>query len=136
MRKRRLVLHNDVKEIPSIPAFLEEITAGMNMPAEVAMGINLALEEAVSNVMMYAYPEGTSGLVEIDASISKSCLELAVSDTGTPFNPVEAPEADTTLGVEERKVGGLGIHLIRTLMDSVSYRRSNGRNILTMTKKI
>ena len=136
VERRRLTLHNEIGEISSLAGFMDSIAERMKMTPEVAANVNLALEEAVSNVVMYAYPEGEKGLVEIEADIRKTSLILKVSDSGKPFNPLSAPIADTTLGVAERQVGGLGIFLMRTIMDSVSYSRKSGRNILKMTKKI
>jgi anti-sigma regulatory factor (Ser/Thr protein kinase) len=98
--------------------------------------LNLALEEAVTNVIVYAYPDGIDGLVDIEAYIREDHLEFIISDSGKPFDPTAAPQADVTLGVEDRKIGGLGIYLVRNIMDTVSYRYENGKNILTMIKKI
>ena len=101
------------------------------------MSLNLALEEAVSNVIMYAYPKGSDGLVELEAIIRKGSMEFILSDNGTPFDPTAAPEADITLDVEDRPIGGLGIFLVRNIMDEVKYNRSDdGKNILSMTKKL
>jgi len=91
----------------------------------------------VSNVIMYAYPKGSDGLVDIEAIIRKGELEFIISDNGTPFDPTAAPEADITLDVEDRPVGGLGIFLVKNIMDVVKYTRSDdGKNILSMIKKL
>ena len=94
------------------------------------------LEEAVTNVMLYAYPEGTDGLVEIDASVREDQVTFVLCDNGKPFDPTAAPEADINLSVEERPIGGLGIYLVRNIMDEVSYERDRGKNLLTMIKKL
>ena len=90
----------------------------------------------MTNVIMYAYPEGTDGLVDIEAIIRKDSLSFVISDSGQPFDPTASPDADISLGVTERPIGGLGIYLVRNIMDSVSYERADGKNILTMTKNI
>ena len=100
------------------------------------MSLNLALEEAVTNVILYAYPEGSDGLVDIEAVMSKDKLKFIISDSGQAFDPTAAPEADVTLGVEDRPIGGLGIYLVRNIMDTVSYERADGKNVLTLTKKL
>ena len=100
------------------------------------MSLNLALEEAVTNVIQYAYPEGSDGLVDVEAVLREGQLEFIISDSGKPFDPTAKPEVDITAGVEERPIGGLGIHLVKHIMDSVSYRREEGKNVLTMIKKI
>lgn len=121
--ERHLVLHNDIKQIPQLAAFIETVAAEKNLDLSLAMSLNLALEEAVTNVILYAYPEGSDGLVDIEAILREDSLEFIVSDSGRPFDPTAQEEADVTLGVEDRPIGGLGIFLVRKLMDSVSYRR-------------
>jgi sigma-B regulation protein RsbU (phosphoserine phosphatase) len=98
--------------------------------------LNLAIEEAVVNVMSYAYPAGTKGDVDIDAEANNEQLKFVISDSGTPFDPTTKGEVDTTLSAEERGIGGLGIHLIRQIMDSINYERVDGKNVLTLRKKL
>ena len=136
MTERHLILHNNIQQIPQLAEFIETIAEEKHLDQSMAMGLNLALEEAVTNVILYAYPEGSDGLVDIEAVIREHTLEFIVTDNGKPFDPTAAPEADTSLGVEERPIGGLGIYLVRNIMDGVTYVRSEGKNILTMTKKI
>ena len=131
-----MILHNEIQQIPQLASFLETIAEEKNISQALTMSLNLALEEAVTNVILYAYPEGTDGLVDIEAVLRDDSLEFILSDSGKPFDPTAAPEADITLGVEERQIGGLGIYLVKQIMDSVTYKRENGRNILHMTKKI
>ena len=98
--------------------------------------LQLALEEAVVNVMEYAYPAGSHGDVNIRVTFDGLLLRMIISDNGIPFDPTEVYAADTTLSAEERPVGGLGILLIRELMDIINYEREDGKNILTLTKRI
>jgi anti-sigma regulatory factor (Ser/Thr protein kinase) len=100
------------------------------------MSLNLALEEAVVNVMSYAYPEGTKGDVDIEVVKGPQYLDFIISDSGKPFNPTTKEDPDTNLSVEERPIGGLGIHIIRQIMDSVHYERKENRNNLTLRKNI
>lgn len=134
--ERHLILHNDIQQIPQLADFIETIASEANLDQGLAMSLNLALEEAVTNVIEYAYPEGSDGLVDIEAVIREGQLDFIISDSGKPFDPTAKPEVDITAGVEERPIGGLGIHLVRHIMDSVSYKREDGKNYLTMIKKI
>ena len=134
--KRRLTLENDISEIAKLTAFVEEIGEERNLDPVLVSSINLALEEAATNVIMYAYPKETAGALDVDAVLGLDALEFTLTDGGVPFDPTAAPEADITLGVEDRGIGGLGIFLVRKIMDSVVYTRKDGRNILTMTKKL
>ncbi|MBR4771151.1 MAG: SpoIIE family protein phosphatase [Bacteroidales bacterium] len=134
--ERHLVLHNDIQQIPQLADFVETIATEKNLDQGLAMSLNLALEEAVTNVIQYAYPEGSDGLVDIEAIIRDKQLDFIISDSGKAFDPTAKAEVDINMGVEERPIGGLGIHLVKHIMDSVTYRREDGKNILTMIKKI
>ena len=134
--ERHLILHNDIKQIPQLAEFVETVAGMVHLDTGLTMSLNLALEEAVTNVIMYAYPEGSDGLVDIEAVIHNDVLKFIISDSGKPFDPTAAPEADITLDVDERPIGGLGIFLVRNIMDTVFYKREDGKNILTMTKNL
>lgn len=133
--QNHLTLPNDVQEVPQLNAFVDEVceTAGLDMST--TMKINLAIEEAVVNVMNYAYPNG-KGDVDIDAQINDEHLMFVISDSGTPFDPTVKAEVDTTLSAEQRSIGGLGIHLIRQIMDTINYERVDNKNLLTLSKNI
>lgn len=133
---RHLSLHNDIQQIHQLESFMETIATDMNLDPALALNLNLALEEAVTNVISYAYPKGTDGLVEIDAILRKDALEFVITDSGIPFDPTAAPKADITLSVEERPIGGLGIYLVRQIMDEVHYIRENDQNKLSLIKRL
>ena len=133
---RTLRLPNDVQEVPQLAAFIEEVCESNGVDMMTTMQMNLALEEAVVNVMNYAYPEGTKGYVDISVQTDSSGLTFVISDSGKPFDPTTMGEVDTTLSAEERSIGGLGIHLVRQLMDSIQYEYKDGHNVLTLKKKI
>ena len=99
--------------------------------------IRLSVEEAVENVVRYAY-EGGIGWLEIGTRLDQDNLLLTIElrDAGVPFNPLDKPDPDITLSAEERNIGGLGIFLSKKMMDSISYRYENGNNILTMSKSV
>ncbi len=129
-----IVLQNDVKQIPQLNQFVEMVTHRLEFEPSLVQQMKLAVEEAVVNVMQYAFPHGTQGTVKIEAKANEECLRFIISDKGTPFDPTAATEADTTLSVEERPIGGLGIFLVRKMMDSINYEHIEGKNILTLRK--
>lgn len=131
-----ITLDNDIEQVPTLADFVDQVCEEVGIDLAVAIQMNLAMEEAVVNVMSYAYPEGTEGLVTIEATDADHVLTFTITDSGKPFDPTAKAEVDTTLSAEERPIGGLGIHLVRQLMDSVNYERSDGKNILTLRKKI
>ena len=134
--ERHLLIHNDIQQIPQLAAFVETIAAEKRLDHSLTLSLNLALEEAVTNVIMYAYPKGEDGLVDIEAIIRNDSLSFVISDNGQAFDPTAQPDADVTKDVKERQVGGLGIYLVRSIMDNLSYERCDGKNIFTMTKNI
>ena len=99
--------------------------------------LRLSIEEAVENVVRYAY-DGGIGWLEAGTSLDEDSLVLTIElrDAGVPFNPLEKEDPDVTLSADERKIGGLGIFLCKKMMDSIEYRYENGNNVLTMTKKV
>ena len=134
--KRQLTLPNDVKQVPLLAEFIDGICEAAEVDMMLTMQLNLAIEEAVVNVMNYAYPAGTEGTVCIDAQVSDGVLQFVISDSGAPFDPTARAEVHTTLSAEERGIGGLGIHIVRQIMDSIDYKRVDGRNVLTLGKKL
>lgn len=166
MKQYSITLPNDVQTVPQLAEFVDQVCEEAGFDMATIMKLNLAIEEAVVNVMNYAYPAGTAGNVTIEAvlqpasaasasgvSVSAASvsgvsvpgsfpagvvgsLTFIISDSGVAFDPTVKPEVDTTLSAEERNIGGLGIHLIRQIMDSVSYERTDNRNILTLVKNL
>lgn len=129
-----LVLKNDITEINKMNRWLESI---LDIDENSMKQINLALEEAVTNVIMYAYPmDGKE--YELAVRYSKNgdehCFEI--EDQGKAFDPTQKEDADVTLGAQERQIGGLGIFLVKQIMDSVEYCRKDDYNVLTMKKAI
>lgn len=134
--RRTLVLPNDIETIPQMSEFVEEVCDELNIDMQLVLKLNLAIEEAVVNVMQYAYPQDTQGKVEIEAIGNERRLKVIIRDYGIPFDPTKKERVDITLSAEERPIGGLGIHLVRKIMDSVNYEYTNNMNILTLRKNL
>lgn len=131
-----IILHNDVQEIPKLTEFVEETANQADLDMSVTMSLTLAIEEAVANVMKYAYPQGEVGSIEVNATLHEGSIVFTIKDNGTPFDPTLAKEPDLTLSAEDRNIGGLGIHLIRNIMDSVEYHYTGTQNVLTLSKNL
>ena len=133
---RIIKITNRLEEVPQMMASIEDICTEEGIDEMTILGINLALEEAVVNVVNYAYPEGTVGDIEMEVNADEKAITFILRDHGKPFDPTAAKEVDITLPAEERQIGGLGIHLIRNYMDEVKYDYCDGQNVLTLVKNI
>ena len=129
-----LTLTNDLKDVPQLAVFVEEICEALSFDDMTTMQMNLAIEEAVVNVMDYAYPEGVEGYVEVEVWADEQTF--VITDSGKPFDPTTKGDVDVTLSAEERQIGGLGIYLVRQMMDSIGYEYKDGHNVLTLKKKV
>ena len=134
--QKRLVLLNDVQEIEKLALFMDEIGEELSLPSDLQFNLCLALEEAVTNVVLYAYPGQSGREIELEARSDARALVFVLTDAGIAFDPTQVPDADVNLSLEERPIGGLGIFLIRKIMDEVSYQRMDGKNRLCMRKVV
>ncbi len=132
----QLTLVNDIDEVARLSVFVKDYFARLELDRKTSSGLRLALEEAVVNVINYAYPAGETGEVTIYAESDRKEIRFTIVDSGFPFDPTTVLPADTSLDAIDRPVGGLGVHLTRKLVDSVSYGRKHGKNVLTLTKSI
>ena len=124
---------NDPAELERLASAVEEFAERESWAPEVVFRVNLVLEELVINVMTHGSHEGLAE-IEVTVTSSEDLVSIRLSDNGVAFDPLtDAPEPEVTGSVEDRHVGGLGVHLVRTMMDNVSYRRERGRNLFTMT---
>ena len=129
-----LVIKNDVHEVKRLNDFQKSVFAELNLERPLVRKLQLAVEEAVVNVIDYAYPIGTEGLIEIRMMYDGKSLKIMIIDSGVAFDPTLKEKADTTLSAEDRQIGGLGIHLVREIMDTINYIREGGKNVLTLIK--
>ena len=134
--QRSMTIANDVEEVPRMSEFIEAFCEDSGLDMSATMRLNLAIEEAVVNVIAYAYPPGRRGDVTVEAASGSDFITFVIRDNGVPFDPTAKGEVDTTLPVEERPIGGLGIHLVRQIVDDISYKRLGDQNVLTIGKKL
>ena len=134
--EKEIRIKNNLDEIAILANFVEELCSELALPTEVTMNINLALEEAVANVIMYAYPSEEEHEILLKVSDTNEQLIFLLTDKGLSFDPTQVAEVDPTLPIEERPIGGLGIFLIRSIMNEVTYQRLDNENQLIMKKNI
>lgn len=124
----------DIQELNSVIEFTEQELEGLDCPMKAQMQITIAVEEIFVNIANYAYGgEKGQAILEIEKSEDGGVI-LCFKDQGRPFNPLEKPDPDISLGVEERGIGGLGILMVKKTMDRVEYTYENGQNILRLWK--
>ena len=134
--EKSIILANDISEVSRLYEFIEEVGNDFSLTPDIVFNLNLVLEEAVVNVINYAYPKEEHESIYLSARMHEGSIILVLTDTGKEFDPTAAPEADVTLSADERQIGGLGIFLIRQIMNEVKYERIEGKNVLTLEKKL
>jgi len=134
--EKTLVLQNEIPEISKLTLFIDELGEELGLSPELVFNLNLVLEEAVSNIILYAYPKGEHENISLTAKKTENQLLFVLTDTGKEFDPTLMPDADVNLAAEDRQIGGLGIFLIRQIMNRVEYQRIDGRNVLTLGKDL
>ncbi|MDD5254944.1 MAG: ATP-binding protein [Candidatus Omnitrophica bacterium] len=129
----RITVAAKIDSLPLLLAFVKKEAAGAGFDEKTSNQVQLAFEEAVVNVINYAYP-AAEGSIDVEASEGAEGLTIVISDTGIPFDPLSMPEPNINAPLEERRIGGLGVYMFRRIMDKVAYKREGGRNILTLIK--
>ena len=135
MRKEKII-KNQVDELERVNQLVEEIGEELGLDMELQMNLNLVMEEMVSNVIFYAYPEGKTAEIELLAESDGKELTFVLSDKGKEFDPTAKADADPDVNPAERDIGGMGIYIVKNIMNEVSYQRLEGKNLLTMKKEI
>ena len=129
-------LKNDLREIERLARIADDFGRRHRLNAETSHNVKVALDEILTNIISYAYDDAKEHIIVIRLSLDQETWTVEVEDDGRPFNPLNAPEPDTKQLLGERPIGGLGIHLVRKLIDELEYRRQNDRNILVMRLKV
>ncbi len=128
---------NDVSEIARVTTRLQSFGLAHGLPETIVDNVALAIDELVSNIIQHGLPPGSRETISLRVALAAGALTLEISDPGRPFDPLrEVPAPDLDSPLEQRRIGGLGVHLVRSLMDKVSYRRRAGRNVLTLSKSL
>jgi anti-sigma regulatory factor (Ser/Thr protein kinase) len=131
-----IVLQNQPDEKARLLAGLSAFAAEHHLPPGVVQAVDLALEEHLTNVLNYGYEDKGVHEIRVRFSIQERSLHVEVEDDARAYNPLERPTVDTSAPLDGRKIGGLGVHLMRHFMDQLDYRYEGNRNILRMTKRI
>lgn len=135
-RERRTAVTGNVSQLPVLNRFLQEFWAAADLPPAQAPDFELALEEIFMNIVMHGSQPGRMASVQLSLTLAENGLTMTIEDDGPQFDPLTLPPPDLTTSLAERPVGGLGVFLVRRVMDAVSYQRVGALNRLTMTKSL
>ena len=136
MSRVSAVLRNDRSEILRMGELAARFGAEAQLSEDDVMTVNLVLDEIVANVIENAYDDDGEHEIHVSLARDGDRITLRVEDDGRPFDPLQAPPPNLDLPIEEREAGGLGLHIVRSIMDAVEYERRDGRNVLTMRKTL
>ena len=126
-----------INSIPTVTDFAVALLEEYQCDMRAQMQIDVAIDELFGNIAHYAYPQGTGeATVGVEFDADTRVVSVTFTDSGIPFDPLQKSDPNVALSAEEREVGGLGIFMVKKTMDQIRYRFENGRNILTICKKI
>jgi serine/threonine-protein kinase RsbW len=126
----------DLREIERLHRLVRQFGDLHEVRSRALYAVNLAIDEVVTNVIRHGFEDPAGEELTAQITVSGGQITTEVTDGGRAFNPLEAPAPDLEAPLAERELGGLGIHLVRSLMDRIEYRRENDKNVLTMRKRI
>ncbi len=136
MKEKTLTIVNQIEQLEEMAKTLEALSDEWNIPMDIMLSLNLVLEELVTNIIFYGYKDKDEHKIIIRFSFDDKIIQIQIEDDAIEFNPLLASEPDIDESIENRKIGGLGIHFVRKLTNSIAYERTNNKNILTLTKNI
>ena len=134
--RKEIRIKNKITELEKISQFVEEICEELGLSMEMQMNLNLVMEEMVTNVIFYAYPQDEEADIELLAMSDGKEVTFVLSDQGKEFDPTAKDDNDLSVNPAERDLGGMGIFIVKNIMNKVTYQRLEGKNLLTMTKGI
>lgn len=134
--EKEIIINNKLNETGRISQFMEELGVSLNIPSEIAMSMNLAIEEIIANIIQHAYPKGESSEIQLQAHITPGRLTFQITDEGIAVDPFQKKSPDEKPSLEEQLTKGLGHFLIHRTMDEVNYRTTDTQNLLTLVKRL
>lgn len=135
-RSATFIVTNDLTGVPPLLEDLNRFFLRQALDDEDFAGLDVALDELITNAINYGYHDGNAHEILIEVNVEADRLTIDIRDDGAPFDPLSIPEPDLSVELEERQVGGLGMHFVRSLLDKVEYRRSNGWNVVSLEKRL
>ena len=134
---KEILIDAEIKNLRTVTDFINEQLEAHNCNPKAQIQIDIAVDEIFSNIAYYAYSSGTGSVkVTVEMTEDPCGVKIIFTDSGIPYNPLDTAEPDITLSIDERKIGGLGIYMVRKTMDEMLYEYKDGQNILSIRKNI
>ena len=130
-----ITIVNQVSELARVAGILDRLGAERHLVPEMVADMQIALDEVLTNIIKYAYTDNAEHKIQICLRVIDNVLEAVIEDDGAPFDPLAIRAPDVSAPLHERRVGGVGIHFVRHLMDEVIYERAGERNRLVLRKR-
>ncbi|MEN3950054.1 ATP-binding protein [Iodidimonas sp. SYSU 1G8] len=128
-------LKNDLADLAALPPRLEAFAEEASLPMDAAMHIDIVLDELLVNTISYGYPDGRPGVIDLRMDVADD-VTIVIEDDGDAFDPLSLPPPDLESDLDDRPIGGLGVHFVRTMMDAVAYERVGALNRITLLKRL
>ena len=127
-------IENDLAEIPKVDEKLDQFAEQFGIPPAIAATFHIIFDDLLNNVISYGFNDEQRHFIDISLELTANSLIVSIADDGVAFNPLAEATPDTTLSIEDRQIGGMGIHLVINMVDDISYQRAADKNVLTLTK--
>ncbi len=132
----RMLVGGQLGELARVAAAFDAFATEHGVPPDARRSLQVVLDDLLANVVLHGLAAREGGQAVVDVALAGDAITVSVSDNGPPFDPLARAAPDTTLSIDDRKIGGLGIHLVRKMMDEVSYERRENRNVTVLVKRI
>jgi len=129
---RNIEIPNKINELQTVEKFVENVAEEINLPVNIKYQIDVILDELVTNIISYGYDDKDDHIIKLIITYKDDLMTMELEDDGIHFNPLELPPPDITIPLEERPIGGLGIHIVKNLVRNIDYKRENNKNRLVM----
>lgn len=136
MAKKEYKFKNNLEELNNLADVLKQFAEEYNVDKQVLFDINLSLDELITNIISYGYDKNDGYFIYLSLECIDNVIKIELIDTAKEFNPLMNKEPDLTQSLEDKPIGGLGIHFVKLKMDEINYCRENDTNKLTLVKKI
>ena len=129
-------LKNSLTELDALFQHIERFGQSIGLSKKLIFQINLALDELFTNIVSYGFPEGNEHWIDFVLSFENDAVFISIEDNGIPFDPVAAPTSGSTPPIENCQIGGLGLHIVKKIMDEIAYERKGDKNVISIKKRV